>query len=364
MILQLTPDYTNKPLYSNLFEAIRLQPHAYEQLVYACDNATHQIQTYPKNIYITNRRFSVLERVLFFPKQRYLLRDIEQRLPLQQIQLIHAHTLFSSGYTSYKLYQKYGIPYVVVVRNTDVNVFFKYMPHLIPIGKEIARHAEKIIFISPAYRQQVMGQYLPKEWEAKAVVIPNGIESMFLENISRHMSSENAIRLIYVGRIEKNKNIETIIKVADRLIEKGKNVHLCIVGKIIHRAYRSLIESRSYTEWHDECPKEEVMTFLRQSDILIMPSYHETFGLVYAEAMTQGLPIIYTKGQGFDAFFEDGIVGFHSAPDDVEYMTTCIIRILNNYASFSQRCNSLVTQFDWRQIATKYNNIYNDILTN
>lgn len=40
-----------------------------------------------------------------------------------------------------------------------------------------------------------------------------------------------------------------------------------------------------------------------------MPSHKETFGLVYAEAMSQGLPIIYTKNQGFDGQFPDGYVG-------------------------------------------------------
>ena len=41
-----------------------------------------------------------------------------------------------------------------------------------------------------------------------------------------------------------------------------------------------------------------------------MPSFPETFGLVYVEAMSQGLPIIYTKGQGIDGYFEDGKVGY------------------------------------------------------
>ena len=37
-----------------------------------------------------------------------------------------------------------------------------------------------------------------------------------------------------------------------------------------------------------------------------MPSKYETFGLVYPEAMSRGIPIVYTKNQGFDKYFEDG----------------------------------------------------------
>jgi len=41
-----------------------------------------------------------------------------------------------------------------------------------------------------------------------------------------------------------------------------------------------------------------------------MPSITETFGLVYAEALSQGLPVLYTRGQGFDRQFEEGEVGY------------------------------------------------------
>ena len=46
-----------------------------------------------------------------------------------------------------------------------------------------------------------------------------------------------------------------------------------------------------------------------------MPSRYETFGLVYGEAMSQGLPIIYSKGQGVDGYFKEGTVGYGVVSD-------------------------------------------------
>jgi glycosyltransferase involved in cell wall biosynthesis len=57
-------------------------------------------------------------------------------------------------------------------------------------------------------------------------------------------------------------------------------------------------------------PKEKLLNNYRNSDIFIMPSYNETFGLVYIEAMSQGLPIIYTQNEGVDGYFKEGSVGY------------------------------------------------------
>lgn len=362
MILHIAPDYVNRPLYKLLIESIQMQNNAPDQLVYACDNSIHEDQQFENNVHIVNRNFSALQRVLFFPKQNYLLKDIADRIAIPKVDLIHAHTLFSSGYLAYRLHQQYHIPYIVAIRNTDVNVFFKWMPHLRSIGRKVAENAEQIIFISPAYKQQVIGRYLPKEVEKKSLVIPNGIDSLFLENKSKHTPSSTKIKLIYIGRIEKAKNIDTIIRVVDLLREAGHDAQLCLIGKIINDYYSIEIAKRDHIEWHDQCSHKEIIHYLKQNDIFIMPSYTETFGLVYAEAMSQGLPVIYTKGQGFDGFFEDGFVGYCTEPNNVEYMLQKILEIQRNYTELSSHCMESASIFNWSSIADKYRKIYDSIL--
>ena len=89
-----------------------------------------------------------------------------------------------------------------------------------------------------------------------------------------------------------------------------------------------------------------------------MPSKHETFGLVYAEAMSQGLPVIYTKGQGFDGQFPEGEVGFSVAYDDPEEIAMRVKEIIADYGSISKRAVANVHRYDWKGIAQDYSELY------
>ena len=62
---------------------------------------------------------------------------------------------------------------------------------------------------------------------------------------------------------------------------------------------------------------ENFIKYFIESDIFVMPSRYETFGLVYVEALSQGLPVIYTRGQGFDGQIPDGEVGYSVKCNDV-----------------------------------------------
>lgn len=65
-----------------------------------------------------------------------------------------------------------------------------------------------------------------------------------------------------------------------------------------------------------------------------MPSFTESFGLVYAEAMSQGLPVIYSKGQGFDGQFAEGVVGYHVDAHDPEELCENIIKMTAEQSTF------------------------------
>ena len=81
-------------------------------------------------------------------KRWMLYKDMERRIALDKFDIIHAPSLFSDGGLALKAYKEYGIPYVVAVRNTDINTFIKYLKHTYYIGREIALNAKKIFFIS------------------------------------------------------------------------------------------------------------------------------------------------------------------------------------------------------------------------
>lgn len=308
------------------------------------------------------------DRFIFQIKHKKIFNDLQQRLNFKDFDCIHAHSLFSNGYIALKIKRNFGLPYIVVVRDTDVNVFFRYMIHLRNLGIEILMNAEKIIFLSESYKDFVIDNFIPKnlkeELSFKSEVIPNGIDEFWHNNKGKpnKLNRVNSLRLLYVGTINKRKNITTTTKAIEILLEKGYQVNFKVVGKIEDENVFRKINKLSFVQYIEPKQKQELIDIYRQSDIFVMPSIAETFGLTYAEAMSQGIPVIYSSGQGFDKQFEDGIVGYSVNSRSVENIVNNIISILNNYEAVSNNCINKVNKFNWRDISMKYKDIYSKII--
>ena len=96
--------------------------------------------------------------------------------------------------------------------------------------------------------------------------------------------------------------------------------------------------------------------------MFLLPSLEETFGRVYVEAMTQGLPVIYTKNQGFDGNFEDGVVGYAIDSQNPQEIANRVIDIVNNYDVIQQNCVRLCSNFFEGEIINKLDIFYKESL--
>ncbi|MBP3819630.1 MAG: glycosyltransferase family 4 protein [Butyrivibrio sp.] len=314
--------------------------------------------------------FRKYDRVWFGYKQKKIQNAIIDAFDIKSFDCIHAYTLFTDGNCALDLKKKFNIPYIVAVRNTDVNTFFKYMPHLRKKGVSILENAEKIIFLSESYKNTVLNKYVSakkKEFiEKKCAIIPNGIDPFWLNNIYKNRDYEEArkrfeeknVKIIYVGTIDENKNIELTISAINKLRSVGWNITYTVIGAVRNKRIYENNKNIPYIRFIDRLPKEELIKHYREADIFIMPSHHETFGLVYAEAMSQGLPVIYTKGQGFDGNFEDGEVGYSVLDKSTEDVVKSIKKCVRLYTQISLRCLKKVMKFDWGIINENYYNIY------
>lgn len=359
-ILHLAPDYPNSKLYPHLISS--LEGIGCDNCVYVQSCGVETANPYP--VHYLGRDFGIMDRLLYFRKQHIIENNIFERGLLKGVDLVHAHNLFSTGYNAYRFRKKFHIPYIVAVRNTDVNVFFKYMFHLRFIGVRIMHDAASVVFLSPSYRDEVLNNYVPPHERRyilqKSHVIPNGLDPFFMEHratVPRQMVDYNRIKIIYVGDIDKNKNISTTIKACKILKNRGYQVSLDVVGRIKDKK-QDYIKSVDFVNYHPFSPKEDVLEYMKKSDIFVMPSIHETFGLVYIEAMSQGLPVIYSKGQGLDGYFEEGKIGYHVSCFDEHAVADSIMRIMDNYTPMSNNCIAAVKSFSWKEKAEEYKKLY------
>ena len=328
---------------------------------------------YDKEYIDTSLPFSNIDRWFFFNKEKKVMRALKNRLSGKSFNMIHAHTLFSEGYLAYKLHKESGIPYIVAVRNTDINVFFKHRKYLHGLGCEILKNADRIIFLTSVYEQKLFDKYIPKkfrdELKSKIVIIPNGIDRLFLNNMAQPRSrvSENKLNVITVGMVNKNKNqtyicdqLEKYQKDNPDIIVSYKNFGIIRFER--DKKYAALLNKYPFAERCEPKSHMELIEEYRKADIFALLSKTESFGIVYAEAISQGLPILYTKGEGFDTQFDDGVVGHAVDLSKNGDFVQKLESILKDYEGFSKRALEGASKFDWKKIGRRYSELYAEVI--
>jgi len=295
---------------------------------------------------------------------------LETAYDFSEFSCLHAYTVFTDGNATRNLALKYNIPYVVAVRNTDVNSFFKTMPHLRKIGISVLKDAKSIFFLSEAYKKEVFDKYVPDDVYdillKKSFVIPNGIDDFWHthEFTERNLAAtemriaQKKLNIIYAGGIDKNKNLTETNMAVNILKNRGWNIEYHVVGKIKDQQVYDAIKDSIY--YHEAMPKEKLIDLYRAADLFVMPSHTESFGLVYVEAMSQGLPVIYTRGQGFDGHFAEGEVGYSVSDSDAEELSIVIEKCADRYREISEKCVIASRKFSWKRICERYIEIYGD----
>jgi len=266
--------------------------------------------------------------------------------------IVHAHSLFVNGTVAYLIKLKYEIPYIVTVRNSDINTFFKKSFVFRQWGFFIMRNAEKVTTLSKKYFSIHLRNYLSeKKFETlkkKHLVIFNGAADFWFENKFVKPNKNEKAKILFVGLLGRNKNLESVMKACEKLFSNGLNLELTVVGdgpladKFKKKKQDYPITFTGYVKERNELAKH-----YRSADVLVVPSFTESFGIVYVEAMTQSLPVIYSRNQGFDGFYEDGLFGFGVVPTNINEISEKIQLILDDYPRFSHNAYIYADHFKW-----------------
>ena len=374
-ILHISNGFADSKVHSNLTKA--LDDLGIEQTVY-CPVREERLlgknQFEGKNIdFVYSFCIKSWYKYVYQFKRWMLYRDMKSKISIKDYDAIHAATLFSDGGLALKAYKKFGIPYIVAVRNTDINIYIKKLKHTHNLGREIACNASKIVFISKGERKEFEeSDFVKPIWEKiknKIVFQPNGIEDYWHNHISQEQRTGHDV--LYVGDFTPNKNV---VRLAEAVItlrkEKGfEDARLIIVGGEKNgMVWKSDDRIRQIIDQNPDSikalgkiyDKDKLAEVMRSCAVFAMPSIHETFGLVYIEALSQNLPVVYTKGQGIDGLFDE-LVGIGVNALSVDDIREAIRKILSSPSSFGNKAVQF-EDFNWNNIANKYIEIYNEII--
>lgn len=365
-ILHICNDFGGSKVHSNLYQ--ELGNIGVCQTIYTCFRNPKLLNKNrfesPNSTIIYSNILHLYHRALYHLKLSTIYRDIMQKVNPNDFDCIHATTLFSDGGVAYHIWKHYQKPYIVAVRNTDVNTFMRYAPYAWNVGRNILLNASKIIFISKALKdsfcRHIMIKDILPDIMDKIIIQPNGIDEYWIEHIRSDKISNDSI--LYVGRFDSNKNVLRLMRGVIQLKSAYPTIKLNLVGGYGNQLKRVLKLVEKYPElfyYHGiVSDKEKLRQLYLSNRIFAMPSKHETFGLVYIEALSQNLSLLYTKGQGIDNFFDFNI-GIAVNPHSVSDIKNALESLLNNNNINNDQVD--FSMFSWHNIAKKYASIYQEI---
>ena len=261
-----------------------------------------------------------------------------------------------------------SIPYIAYIHG-DAEPSGK-MGFLLPFYKKVflqrvLNSALKIVVPTEDYIDLISKKYAISK--TKIYVVPPGID---LKNFKRlSLKLHNPIRLLFVGRLAKQKNIPLLIKSFKKIIDNNDfNIELHIVGEgedknKINQLIKTL-KLENKVVLHGRLPEKRLYEIYSNSDIFILSSIYESFGIVLIEAMASGLPIVASNILAVRNVVENNKTGLlvKLTPED---FAKAIEKLLNNSQLREKLIkNGLeeVKKYNWDKTVSKFEWIYKEVI--
>lgn len=200
----------------------------------------------------------------------------------------------------------------------------------------------------------------------KTRVVPNGVT---IPEQVRCVPDGKGLRLLYLGRLDTKKGLEVLLEACGIVRDRGEvKFHLTIAGSGEDRYIASLrrrigdlgiAELISMPGWLDDTQKKKLF---EEVDILVMPSRTENFGMVAAEALAHGVPVIASHGTPWRRLEEVGCGLWVS--NDAESLATAIQNVSHMpHREMGERGREWMTrEFAWAGVARRMVEVYRELL--
>lgn len=280
----------------------------------------------------------------YFPKSPLMFKSFNKRMDKiyqeitkneGEIDIIHAHSAFWGGISAAYLSKKYNIPLVLTEHSS-----LKYAKYVKESYKkfifEAYEAADCLIAVGSGLRSEL------KEYVNKPVDIIHNMVDLDLFHVDKNnvqdIAAQKEFKFFSCAFLEEGKGIECLIKAFAKTF-RGENVTLRIGGDgSIKSLLSELIEKLKLEEQVKllgALSREEVSLEMKKCDVFALPSEHETFGVVYIEALACGKPVIGADNGGAEDIIdeENGII---VKKKDVEDLAKALRRIKDNYAIYDK----------------------------
>lgn len=287
------------------------------------------------------------------------------------IEVLHVHYAIPHAYAGFMAQQMLAeegiyIPMMTTLHGTDITLVGSHSFYKPAVNFSI-NESDVVTSVSESLRQDTLRIFNIKK---EVHVVPNFIDMNNLEkeftNCKRHlMANEDERIIVHVSNLRPVKRIDDVIKIFHQIQAKVKS-KLIIIGDGPERENASKLAHALGVR--DKIiflgKSNEIERILCFSDLFLLPSEKESFGLAALEAMAHSVPVVASNAGGLPEVIENGISGYLFDVGDVEGMAKKAIDLLSDEEALTAMKNSAeqrAWQFDISKVVPQYEALYREM---
>jgi len=288
------------------------------------------------------------------------------------IELMHVHYAIPHAYAAYmaqKMLKDKGfdVPIVTTLHGTDITLVGN-----LPVYKESVtfsiNHSDVITTVSESLKKDTIRLFDIKK---DISVIPNFIDFSKYENPDNpcdrsFIAEKDEIIITHISNFRPVKRVTDVLKIF-RQLRKKLNVRLIMIGdgpdkeKVLRYVNKYGMEKKVVFLGNSN----EIDKILCFTDLFLLPSEQESFGLAALEAMVHKTPVVCSNVGGLSEVVEDGVSGYLCSVGDIKQMSERSFEILSNnekHENFRNNAFEIARKFDIKNVIPKYEKIYKKAL--
>lgn len=334
-----------------------LRDHIYADFSYRVTDDLGCIEfsgRYPDNLYDEINNYSIVVSVI--ARQ-------------QEYDIIHAHDwlTYPAGIHAKNIS---GKPLVIHVHATDFDRSRGNVnPTVYSIEKDGMDHADCIMCVSELTRQTVINHY--HQDPAKCIAMHNAVYplSQEIQDIVQHRKPAHERKekvVTFLGRITMQKGPEYFVEAAALVLQRTRNIRFCMAGSgdMLNDMIELVAQRGIADRFHFPgfMRGKQVYECFRDSDVYVMPSVSEPFGISPLEAMQCGVPSIISHQSGCAEILSNCIKTDYW---DIHAMADAMYSICTNdalYQYLQEEGRKEVDQITWEKVGKRIYDIYNQVI--
>ena len=247
-----------------------------------------------------------------------------------------------------------------VGRERTSSIWFRLaVPMIRPVWNRLARR----IAVSEAARQSVCSRM----GDGNLAIVPNGVDVGRFANATPAQLPPGR-HLLFVGRLEERKGFPIAVDAFAQLARACSDLRMLVIGDGSERGAVDRLDAgvRTRVEMLGRVDDDRLASYLKAADVYIGPATGgESFGIVLAEAMAAGKPIVASDIDGYRDVARDGLEALLVAPGDAAALVTAVREVLDDprlAKSLGEAGARRAHDFDWDNVTQQVLGIYQEVL--